>query len=315
MSAVKKDPKGIVFNIQRYSVHDGPGIRTVVFLSGCPLSCRWCSNPESQLIHPQLAYNRNKCLTFDQCNRCMEVCTAGAIQTDEENRARINRGTCTKCMLCAEVCPSVALKVYGEEKTVAEVITAVERDGAFYSRSGGGLTLSGGEPMHQTQFAIAILKEARRRRIHTAMETCGFCDTEDLIAAGKYLNFLLFDIKVMDPQIHKMVTGVSNQLILNNFKAVRDAWPELPILVRTPVIPDVNDSREAIRAILDFITDFDKISYEMLPYHRLGTPKYEYIGNTYQLGKAKLDESVMAELMAMLNDEYGHLIPVNKKSA
>jgi pyruvate formate lyase activating enzyme len=112
----------------------------------------------------------------------------------------------------------------------------------------------------------------------------------------------------MDAEVHKTVTGVSNQLILNNFKAVRDAYPELPILVRTPVIPGVNDSHEAIRAILDFITEFDKISYEMLPYHRLGTPKYEYIGNTYQLGEVKLDESVMVELRAMLNDEYGHLI-------
>jgi pyruvate formate lyase activating enzyme len=312
MSVAIQKQTGIVFNIQKYSVHDGPGIRTVVFLTGCPLHCQWCSNPESQRKTPQLAYNPGKCLTFDQCIRCLEVCSAGAIQKGADNRAVIDRETCTNCLLCADVCPPRALKVYGETKSVDEVVNAVEQDGIFYSRSGGGMTLSGGEPMHQPQFAIAILKEARRRRINTAMETCGFCDTDEFIAAGEYLNNLLFDIKVMDPERHKVVTGVSNALILKNLKAIREAWPQLPILVRTPIIPGVNDSPETIRQILALITDMPNVEYEMLPYHRLGTPKYEYLGYPYPLGDVTLDEKVITILETQLKEQFPHLCPQNK---
>ncbi|MBW2513670.1 MAG: glycyl-radical enzyme activating protein [Deltaproteobacteria bacterium] len=304
MSKSIQKQTGIVFNIQKYSVHDGPGIRTVVFLSGCPLRCRWCSNPESQKKDPQLAYNRNKCLTFDQCIRCMEVCAAGAIKKGIDNRVDIDREICTTCMLCADVCPPQALKVYGEEKSVAEVVNTVEQDGAFYSRSGGGMTLSGGEPMHQAQFAMAILKEARHRRINTAMETCGYCSTKDLINAGEYLNYLLYDIKVMDNEKHKEVTGVSNERILKNLKAVREAWPKLTILVRTPIIPGVNDNTKAIRSILELITDMPNTRYEILPYHRLGTPKYEYLGCNYPMGEEKLDKTVMNELEAFITNHY-----------
>lgn len=306
---LKDNQTGIVFNIQKYSLHDGPGIRTVVFLSGCPLHCRWCSNPESRSVKPQLAFNRNKCLGFDQCIRCIEVCTAGAIREDSENKARISWDICTNCLLCADVCPPKALRVYGEEKTITDVINAVEQDSTFYRRSDGGLTLSGGEPMHQPQFAIALLKEARHRRIHTAMETCGYCATEDIMTACEYVNILLFDLKVMDPKLHEAVTGVSNQRILKNLKTVRDALPELPILVRTPVIPGVNDNLGSIQAIVDFINDFKNVSYEMLPYHRMGTPKYEYIGSTYPMGDAKLDDAVMEDLKSLLSEKYNHLIP------
>jgi pyruvate formate lyase activating enzyme len=266
-------------------------------------------------MKPQLAYNRNKCLSFDQCVRCLEVCMVGAISEGGDNKAQINRDICADCFLCADVCPPKALKVYGEEKTVEEVVALVEKDSAFYSRSGGGLTLSGGEPMHQPQFAISIAREARRRRIHTAMETCGYCSAEDLTAAGEHLNLLLFDIKMMDPKLHKTVTGVSNRLILNNFKAVRGAWPQLPIIVRTPIVPGVNDNHKAIRAILDFISNFDNVKYEMLPYHRLGTPKYEYIGNTYPMGEVKLDDKVMDELNDMLIEDYSHLSLTEKQPA
>ncbi len=309
MSLSRDKLTGIVFNIQKYSVHDGPGIRTVVFLSGCPLRCQWCSNPESQRPVPQLAYNRRKCLTFDHCIRCMEVCPVDAISKDDENRAFIDWDLCTNCLLCADICPPQALMVYGEEKSVDEVIDKVEQDSIFYSRSGGGLTLSGGEPMHQSKFAIALLKEAKHRRINTAMETCGYCGTEDLIAAGEYLNNLLFDLKVMDDDRHKTVTGVSNKRILSNLKAVRKAWPNLPILVRTPIVPGVNDQPDDIRAILEFITDMPFVTYEMLPYHRLGTPKYEYLGGTYSLGDVKLDDAVMPALEALLNEQYPHLRP------
>ena len=140
---------GIVFNIQKYSVHDGPGIRTVVFLKGCPLSCKWCSNPESQSFQPQLAYNRNKCITINDCLRCGEICTAGALTTADDDKVSVNWSTCTNCLACTEVCPSGALISYGEDKTVKDTIDEVERDATFYARSGGGLTLGGGEPLAQ----------------------------------------------------------------------------------------------------------------------------------------------------------------------
>ena len=299
--------KGIIFNIQKYSVHDGPGIRTVVFFSGCPLRCKWCSNPESQQGRPQLFYNRNKCISLDKCRRCVDVCPQDAITAGGDRKADIDRGICNGCLLCADACPAKALEVYGEEKTVAQVLERVEQDGVFYSRSGGGLTLSGGEPMQQPAFALALLAEARRRRINTAMETSGFCAPEDLLAACGHLNFLLYDIKVMDPEVHRAATGVSNGRILRNLETVRAACPRLPILVRTPVIPGVNDSPGAIRVILEFIGGFENVHYEMLPYHRMGSPKYACIGRTYPMEDVELDGDVMRELEALLEKEYGHL--------
>ena len=306
-SMVKEIEKGIIFNIQKYSVHDGPGIRTVVFFSGCPLRCKWCSNPESQQGRPQLFYNRNKCITLDKCRRCVDVCPQGAIAAGGDRRADIDRDACNGCLLCAEACPAKALEVYGKERTVAQVLERVEQDGVFYSRSGGGLTLSGGEPMQQPAFALALLTEARRRRINTAMETSGYCASKDLLAACGHLDFLLYDIKVMDPQMHRSATGVSNGRILRNLEKVRAARPRLPILVRTPVIPGVNDSAEAIGAILDFIAGFENVHYEMLPYHRMGSPKYACIGRTYPMGDAELDADVMPELEALLENKYRHL--------
>lgn len=307
MSQADSKQTGTVFNIQKYSVHDGPGIRTVVFLKGCPLHCRWCSNPESQHLQPELAYNREKCLTLDACVRCVEVCTTGAIKRDDDNRVRIDRHLCDQCLACAGVCPSSALIVYGRTMSVSDVIATVEEDGAFYSRSGGGMTLSGGEPMQQPDFSIAILQEARRRRINTAMETCGYCNPEVLETACRSLNTLLYDIKVMDPEKHRQCTGVTNERILENFKMVRRVFPDLPIRVRTPIIPGVNDSEDEIRKIMAFISEFSNVEYEMLPYHRLGKPKYEYLGGEWPMGEATLDDGVMRALIQLLETEFSHL--------
>lgn len=298
---------GIVFNIQKYSVHDGPGIRTVVFLKGCPLHCRWCSNPESQKPQPQLVYNRNKCLTLEHCVRCLEVCTAGAIKSGEENRIQIDRETCTECLLCAKACPSLALNVYGESMTVEQVIGKVEEDSAFYSRSAGGLTIGGGEPMHQAEFAVAILKEAKRRRINTAMETCGFCSWEALETACGLLDTLLYDVKSMDPEKHRVFTGVSNELVLENLKRVREAFPNLPVWVRTPIVPGFNDDPEDIRHILEHIQGMPNTWFEALDYHRMGKPKYEYLGLDFPMGDQKLDEERIRRIRQMVRSEFPHL--------
>jgi pyruvate formate lyase activating enzyme len=298
---------GTVFNIQKYSVHDGPGIRTVVFLKGCPLRCRWCSNPESQKPQPQLAYNRNKCLTLEHCVRCIEVCTVGAIKSGEGNRIQIDRETCTECLLCAKACPSLALNPYGETMTVEQVIQKVEEDSAFYSRSGGGLTLGGGEPMHQAEFAFALLKEARRRRINTAMETCGFCQWDDLQAACGLLNTLLYDVKSMDPEKHRLFTGVSNDLILENLRRVRETFPSLAICVRTPIVPGFNDSVDDIRSILKHVQGMPNVCFEALDYHRMGKPKYEYLGLEFPMGEQKLDEEKMKQIRLLIRSEFPNL--------
>lgn len=298
---------GSVFNIQKYSVHDGPGIRTVVFLKGCPLRCRWCSNPESQKPQPQLAYNRNKCLTLENCVRCLEVCTAGALRRGEDGKVDVARDTCTECLLCAKACPSIALNVYGETMTVEQIMSKVEEDSAFYSRSGGGLTLGGGEPLHQPEFALALLKEARRRRINTAMETCGFCRYEDLRTAAENLNTMLFDIKSMDPEKHKTFTGVSNELILDNFRRLREDLPELPIWVRTPIVPGFNDTVAEVRAILAHIRSLPNVCFEALDYHRMGKPKYEYLGLEFPMADAKLQDERIKEIRTFIRSEFPDL--------
>jgi pyruvate formate lyase activating enzyme len=298
---------GIVFNIQKYSVHDGPGIRTVVFLKGCPLRCRWCSNPESQKPQPQLVYNPKKCLTLEHCVRCLEVCTAGAIKSGEGNRIQLDRETCTECLLCTKACPSLALNVYGETMTVSQVIDKVEEDTSFYSRSGGGLTISGGEPMHQAEFAVSLLKEAKRRRIHTAMETCGFCQWEDLQEACGLLDTLLYDVKSMDPEKHRVFTGISNELILENLHRVREVYPQLSILVRTPVVPGFNDDLEDIRRIIAHIQGMPNTCFEALDYHRMGRPKYEYLGLEFPMGDQKLDEEKIKRIRQMIRSEFPNL--------
>lgn len=298
-SLADKKETGIVFNIQKYSVHDGPGIRTNVFLKGCPLRCEWCSNPESQYGKPQLAYNPNKCLTVEKCNRCGEVCMQGALSIKEGTNISIDHELCNNCMSCADRCPSGALTQYGKSYTVDDVLKVVEQDAIFYARSGGGMTVSGGEPMAQPKFLLALLREARRRRIKTAMETCGYAPYEVLHAACASLNSIMYDIKHLDPELHKAQTGVSNELILENFEKMCTDYPDLPILARTPVVPGFNDNEEAIKAIAEFVKGRPNVELELLPYHRLGTQKYSHIGKENTMGDITLPPEVFSRLHAL----------------
>lgn len=290
-----QNTKGLVFNIQKYSVHDGPGIRTVVFLKGCPLSCLWCSNPESQSFTPELAYNINRCITVSECLRCSEICKVGALSRGEDDKIEVDWQACNNCLDCTDVCPAGALITYGEEMTVKEAIDQVEADATFYARSGGGLTLGGGEPLAQPDFAVALLKEAKRRYIKTAIETCGHVSTTALVEACAYCNTLMFDIKSMNSEKHKKFTGQDNELIQKNLAAVREAYPKLNIRVRTPVIPGFNDTPEDIQAIVDFLQDLN-VEFEVLPYHRLGTQKYFNTGRDYVLGDVSLDNDLFMSL-------------------
>ncbi|MFV0423229.1 (2S)-3-sulfopropanediol dehydratase activating enzyme [Oleidesulfovibrio sp.] len=299
-----KKTTGITFNIQKYSVHDGPGIRTVVFLKGCPLRCDWCSNPESQRKRIELAYNTGRCLTLTKCVRCVEVCTTGAITRAEDDTISIDRALCEGCtMFCAEACPAKSLITYGTQKTVDEVLNTVEQDSVFYARSGGGMTLSGGEPFAQPAFALAILREARRRRIHTAIETCGYAAWEDMAPALEFIKFAHYDIKSLNDEKHKRATGVSNKRIIENLERMVKEFPAIKVVVRTPVIPGFNDSEKDIRAIAQFTAKLG-VEYQLLPYHRLGTQKYHFLGREVPMGDVKLSDEVMQQLTKIVEQYH-----------
>ena len=200
---------GIVFNVQKFSVHDGEGIRTLVFLKGCPLHCPWCSNPESQRREPERAYNPTRCLTAAVCGRCAKACPTRAVSI-VGGLVCFDRSKCTGCNACVRACPSGAQTVYGETQSVDQILSRVEEDGVFYTRSGGGLTLSGGEALAQPDFALALLREAKKRHIHTTIETCGHYPTDVLDQACRVLDALIFDIKCLDSARHKKATGVHN---------------------------------------------------------------------------------------------------------
>lgn len=301
------DPRqyGYVFNIQQFTLHDGPGIRTMVFLNGCPLRCSWCSNPESQPLRPDLALNLNRCIGTRECGHCLKACIPRALTQSEDGRVRIDRQLCDLCFACCAECPSEALHAFGSLRSVGEIMEAVEADGVFYARSGGGMTLSGGEPLRQSEFAIALLREAKERRIDTAIETCGYVDWQILSDAVRYCDSIFFDVKCMDAAKHREFTGADNALIINNLRDLAAAYPQLSIVVRTPLVPGFNDSVEDISEIIEFVRQLPGVAYEVLPYHRLGTPKYEYLGRDYPLGETLLNpvtEKAVKELVRQFSD-------------
>ena len=261
------------------------------------MRCQWCSNPESQSPERQLAYNPEKCLTADKCQRCQDLCPHDAISIGEGRKIKVDFTACDDCLLCAEACPANALNIYGYEVTVEQALKRVEEDDAFYSRSGGGLTLSGGEPLFQSEFALALLREAKKRRIDTCIETCGNVPWPVLKEAAANLNNVFFDLKCMDDEKHREVTGVSNKLILSNLKNLKQTYPDLEVMVRTPVITGINDTEADIAAIAEFIKGMPCVGYELLAYHRMGTPKYGYLGKKYLLDEVpNLPENRIEEL-------------------
>lgn len=282
--------KAYIFNIQHYSLHDGPGIRTNVFLKGCPLRCKWCSNPESQKQEPEIFYNNNKCIGCNECSGCISSCENNAISFDSDNKAIINRDKCSNCLMCSSDCPTGAITTQGTLKTIKEILDIVEKDSVFYTHSEGGVTISGGEPLMQGEFIINLLKQAKKRRINTAIETCGYADYEILKGCAENLDTILFDIKSLNDEKHKKFTGVSNKLILENFNKLCIDFPNLKKIVRTPVIPTFNDNEEDIKEIAGFLKNKPNVNYEILTYHKFGEGKYKSLGRKYLMGDLKLDE-------------------------
>lgn len=289
-----KEIKGLVFNIQRFTVHDGPGIRTEVFLKGCPLRCLWCDNPEGLRASQEVGVFSQRCIGIDKCGRCLIVCPFSKegenIFIIEDNKiVGINRNICTECLKCALACPANALIVWGKWMTVDEVMEEIMRDLPFYERSNGGVTISGGDPVVQWEFALELLKECKRRGIHTCVESALYANWAILEKFLPYTDLFLTDIKIMDPVKHKEYTGVSNELILENITKIAKLGK--PIVVRIPVIPGLNDSIENIRKTGEFIVKNLGVAVkqvQLLPYHTLGYPKYKSLGLVYPLEKLEV---------------------------
>ncbi|WP_022655685.1 glycyl-radical enzyme activating protein [uncultured Desulfovibrio sp.] len=262
--------QGIIYNIQRMSTQDGPGLRTTIFFKGCPLHCLWCSNPESQALHPQLMFFPDLCVG---CGRCMEACNSGAILRKGSICDR-KFSRCTNCGSCAEICPTTAASISGKPYSVKDVMHIVEKDASFYFNSGGGVTFSGGECTLQGVFLLELLEACHREGLHTCVDTCGCTDPGLFRQVMDKADLFLFDMKHMDDAQHRQLVGVGNSAILTNLRILLATCPE-KARIRIPLIPGFNDSKENIAAVADFLRPFQVRQVDVLPCHSYGRNKYE----------------------------------------
>jgi len=293
--------KGLIFDIRQYSIHDGPGVRTTVFFKGCPLACAWCCNPESQAGHPELVWIRERCLG---CDLCLAVCPRDALQTDAAGAKVIDLPRCDRCGQCAERCPGEALNLIGRWRTVEEVLAEVARDALFFEASGGGLTLSGGEPLVQADFAAELLRRYKHEEkgAHTAVETCGFVEWPVLAHVAQNVDLFLYDIKHMDPAEHLRLTGRDNRLILDNARRLAAAGHGL--VLRLPLIAGINDQPGNLAATAEFTRSLPGVGrIDILPYHRLGEAKYRRLGKAYALeGEPFISAAQVARARELLEE-------------
>ncbi len=270
--------KGRIFNIEKYAIHDGPGIRTTVFFKGCPLRCWWCHNPEGQNQKLELTYRENRCIG---CGECAENCTRRALSLLSQHVV-LNRESCNMCGVCAQICPSEALSVIGKEMSVEETVREIERDRVFYDESEGGVTFSGGEPLLQPNFLEKMLDECGEKRIHTTLDTSGYASPEVINRIRSKVDLFLYDIKIMDNAKHRKYTGVSNKLILQNLE--RLAKNGSNIMISLPIVMGINDDDENIFRTCEFISSLPGVEHvSLLPYHKTGVDKYKNLGRSYRL--------------------------------
>lgn len=265
---------GTIFDIKEFAVHDGPGVRQTVFLKGCPLRCQWCHNPEGLSMHPQLMFSRSSCI---HCSKCMEVCPTASkgIKPDTFFPGK----DCIACGACVDVCPMGLRQITGKVMSSGELVAAIRENSDYYAALGGGVTFSGGEPLLQGEFLLEVLEQLPD--LHTAIETSAYADSRLFAQVAKRLSFLMMDVKLMDPVQHKKYTGVDNGIILDNLRYL--CRGSKPFVVRIPLIPGVNDSRENLEATAAFLSGAGALlRVEILPYHKTAGAKYSMLGMEYR---------------------------------
>jgi glycyl-radical enzyme activating protein len=294
--------QGLIFDIQGHSIHDGPGTRTTVFMSGCPLSCIWCCNPEGLHRQPVVMYKESKCVC---CGKCIEACLYGAVSVSREGKLERVRSLCNICRTyeCIGACYHEAIGLSAKYYSVDDLMRVFQRDRHFWG-SRGGVTFSGGEPLMQREFMTAMLKRCKEGYIHTCIETTSCLDTDYFLGIMQYVEWAFTDIKHMDPQVHRKITGVDNKLILHNIRRLVEAdWGGF-IVPRIPVVPAINDTDENIRATAQFVRSCGLELINILPFHRLGESKYRQLGQCYQLAdQASPAAEQMNHLKKIIEDE------------
>jgi pyruvate formate lyase activating enzyme len=299
--------KGLVFEVRRFCLHDGPGIRTTVFFKGCPLSCQWCHNPEGRNFAPSLMYFEERCRHFGDC---ITACPNHAIRDVE---GKIQTGPeCQACGTCVEACPSGARQIAGRWMTVSEIVKQAECDLVFFDKSQGGVTFSGGEPFYQTRFLSSLLDAFRQRQIHTTVETCGFAKSELYESLKDRIDLFLFDVKILDPSKHKHYTGVSNNLILTNLEKLARGGSR--VIVRVPLIPTVNDSDEEIRGLGRLLRELRIFEVHLLPYHASGSGKYAQLKMPYLLQDIASPTPESVEHLGRLLEGFGMRVTIGGQS-
>jgi pyruvate formate lyase activating enzyme len=312
---------GKVFDIQGFTVNDGPGIRTEIFLKGCPLRCLWCHSPESQSTQSQLAWYDIRCIGIEACGKCLKACPREAIQAGPRNFSQTEKKEiqfitldlqkCDNCGRCTRVCPANALAETGVDMTVSEVMERINKDRPFYRRSGGGVTVSGGEPLLQHRFTAALFQECKNQALHTCLSTSGFAKWEILEEVARYTDLALYDIKQMDSAKSLEYVGVPNELILANARKLAEMG--IALQIRIPVIPGYNDSEENLRATSQFCRKLGQSVrlVQILPYHRLGTVKYQRLQRAYDLEKVQPPTAERMEAHKKLIESYGLKVQIH----
>ncbi len=285
-------PAGLVLNIMHFALHDGPGIRTTVFLKGCPLHCWWCHNPESQSAEPEVIYFEERCIHSGDCVR---ACPNGALRLDE-GRLIHDPARCQRCAECVSACSAAARQLAGRWMTVSDVLAEILKDQVFFEESGGGVTVSGGEPLMQAAFVESLLTACRARRIRTVLDTCGWADPSVLLRVSEYVDLFFYDLKLMDSERHERFTGMKNDVILQNLKMLAEHGSA--VVVRIPVIPGVNDDDQTVGQISEFLLPLGLREIDLLPYHRFGSDKYRRLHLLYEMEGVSPPSDAQMEALA-----------------